>query len=285
VFCKIGEIDRDKDPLEPLDQGDVDLRRTSDLDDIDTAQRNRQFDTGTIENTGEENDNLIRWSSRRVKQPTPFANKVMVGLQCGRMIHTDPIWDALLPLNPLPKYQGVALEQDMTSSSFLTQPEINRMRELYYLDSFPFDEDWDPETEIEAIMRHRHVRYARRIPGKNTYRSDIAPVTTKGVRLLVKFFSGDRAWVPMKSARSDNPLPIIEYSMKNDLWKHSKLWKWTKLFDVESLEDLRGFLAKYENAPKYIFGVQIPTSIAHALRLDKLNGNNLWQEAIQNEMG
>jgi hypothetical protein len=53
VICEIGEIDRDKDPLDPMDQGDVDLRRISDLDDIDTAQGNRQFDTGTIENTGE----------------------------------------------------------------------------------------------------------------------------------------------------------------------------------------------------------------------------------------
>jgi hypothetical protein len=38
-----------------MDQGDVDLRRTSDLDDIDTAHGNRQFDTETIENTVEEN--------------------------------------------------------------------------------------------------------------------------------------------------------------------------------------------------------------------------------------
>jgi preprotein translocase subunit SecA len=54
---------------------------------------------------------------------------------------------------------------------------------------------------------------------------------------------------------------------------------------MDALEDLRkGFLAKYENTPKYKFGVQIPTSFAHALRLDKLNGNNLWQEAIHNEM-
>jgi hypothetical protein len=63
------------------------------------------------------------------------------------------------------------------------------------------------------------------------------------------------------------------------------MWEWTTEYNMDALEDLRkGFLAKYENAPKYKFGVQIPTSIAHALRFDKLNGNNLWQEAIQNEM-
>jgi hypothetical protein len=105
----------------------------------------------------------------------------------------------------------------VTPSSFLER----LMRDLYYLDSFHMD--WDPETEIEAIYRHRHVRYARRIPGKNTYRSDIAPVTPNGVRLLLKFLRGDRAWVPMDSARSDNLLPIIEYSMKHALWTHSKM--------------------------------------------------------------
>jgi hypothetical protein len=51
VFCEIGEIDRDKDILEPLDQGDVGFRRTYDLDDMDTEHGNRQFDTGTVENT------------------------------------------------------------------------------------------------------------------------------------------------------------------------------------------------------------------------------------------
>jgi hypothetical protein len=60
----------------------------------------------------------------------------------------------------------------------------------------------------------------------------------------------------MESARSDNPLPVIEYSMKHNLWKHSDKWKWTKEYDVEALEDLRkGFLAKYENTPKHKFGV------------------------------
>jgi hypothetical protein len=55
--------------------------------------------------------------------------------------------------------------------------------------------------------------------------------------------------------------------------------------DIEAVEDLRrGFIAKFENAPKYKFGVQIPSSISHALRLDRLNGNNLWQVAIDNEM-
>jgi Reverse transcriptase (RNA-dependent DNA polymerase) len=56
-------------------------------------------------------------------------------------------------------------------------------------------------------------------------------------------------------------------------------------WNSDVLEDLRNaFIAKYENTPKYKFGIQIPSSIKHALLLDKLNGNDLWREAIQTEM-
>ena len=32
------------------------------------------------------------------------------------------------------------------------------------------------------------------------------------------------------------------------------------------------------------FGVQIPTNSGHALHLDKINNNHLWEEAIKKEM-
>jgi hypothetical protein len=88
----------------------------------------------------------------------------------------------------------------------------------------------------------------------------------------------------MEVARVDNPTPLIEYAKLKGLTKH-EAWKWTLEYDPDTLEDLRqGFIAKFENTPKYKFGVQIPASIKHALTLDKLNGNNLWEEAIQKEM-
>ena len=35
---------------------------------------------------------------------------------------------------------------------------------------------------------------------------------------------------------------------------------------------------------KYQFGVQVPRSYKEALKLDKANGNTLWQDAIQKEL-
>jgi hypothetical protein len=35
---------------------------------------------------------------------------------------------------------------------------------------------------------------------------------------------------------------------------------------------------------QYMFGVEIPKSVKHALELDKANGNNLWRESINKEL-
>ena len=239
--------------------------------------------TGQAQNAGEEGDQTVRKSNRKSKPPSRFIQAVMIGLQMGKFLHTDPMWNVLKPLQDLPSTHGIVLEQDMTASSTLLRHGINKMRELYVADSFA--DDWEPDAEVEKILKHKHTNYVRRLPGKHTYHANVPPVTTAGVRVLAKFFSGAQRWVPMEAARGDNPIPLIEYSMKNDLWKKSDRWGWTKEFGIEETEDLRrAFIAKFENTPKYKFGVQIPTSIPHALRLDKLNGNSLWQEAIKKEM-
>jgi hypothetical protein len=137
------------------------------------------------------------------------------------------------------------------------------------------NEEWDPDNEIEKILRHRHTRYVRRPPGKDTYGPNALQVTTKKIRLLVRFFRGTKQWIPVEAARNDNPLPLVDYAVKMKLTKRPE-WEWVEEFDLEEFEDLRrAFISKFENTPKYKFGVQMPASISHALRLDKLNGNQL----------
>jgi len=35
---------------------------------------------------------------------------------------------------------------------------------------------------------------------------------------------------------------------------------------------------------KYKFGIEVPWSVTHALYLDHVNGNHLWQEAIKSKL-
>jgi len=40
-----------------------------------------------------------------------------------------------------------------------------------------------------------------------------------------------------------------------------------------------------EKNNRYKFGIEIPRNVAHALELDRKNGNNLWRDAISAEIG
>jgi hypothetical protein len=51
---------------------------------------------------------------------------------------------------------------------------------------------------------------------------------------------------------------------------------------VENL--CKAFATKAELVPKFKFGVEVPKNTRRALELDKINGDNLWREAIQKEM-
>jgi hypothetical protein len=207
--------------------------------------------TDEVSDENPSDDMHLRRSHRQSKPPSRFCNMVTIGIQIGRMFSTDQTWDNLQPLKHLPEVVRIPLEQDMTSSSYLSHPEINKLKELYYLDSF--DSDWDPCTEIEVVLRHRHTHYGRRSPGKHSYKLGTPIISKKDVRLEVQFFSGDKCWIPIEAARSDNPLPVIEYAKKKGLGKRPK-WKWTMEFDIDSLHDLRkAFISKYENTPKYKF--------------------------------
>jgi hypothetical protein len=46
------------------------------------------------------------------------------------------------------------------------------------------------------------------------------------------FFSGDKCWIPMEAARSENPIPVIDYAKVMKITKHPE-WKWTMEFDMD----------------------------------------------------
>ena len=49
-------------------------------------------------------------------------------------------------------------------------------------------------------------------------------------------------------------------------------------------QNFQAFVTKCHQAQKCKFGTLTPNSPGHALWLDKINGNNLWQEVITKEL-
>jgi hypothetical protein len=128
----------------------------------------------------------------------------MIGIQAARFFNNDMSWDILTPLQPLPEIPVASLEQDVSGPRFLSRQEARKLKDLCYMDRL--NEEWDPNTEIEQILRYRHRKYRRRTPGTGNYGPFAAYVTTRRIRSFVKFFNGVKQWIPMEAARNDNPI-------------------------------------------------------------------------------
>jgi hypothetical protein len=131
---------------------------------------------------------------------------VTIGIQIGLMLSTDRAWDNLHPLKLLPYVMPIPLEQDMTSSRL---GSINCAKRI----------TWTVSTlsgtrtqRFITVLQYRHTNYARRSCGKYSYQLGTPIITKKGVTLQVKFFSSEKGWIPMKSARIANAVPVIEYA-------------------------------------------------------------------------
>ena len=94
----------------------------------------------------------------------------------------------------------------------------------------------------------------------------------------------DPSWIDAYALQLQCPYLITNYARRRHLTKH-KHFAWVQYIDP----DQETYFAKIFNVsrkegPKYKFGQLVPRSVAHALHIDKLNGNNEWRDAILTEL-
>jgi hypothetical protein len=182
-------------------------------------------------------------------------------------------------LKPPGHLRNVPLDQDIPESPFFTETEATCWRNIQLLDRFKESED--PNWKITKIIKHKAKRWSRRLPG--TYNPH-QTVHDKVIQVLAEFYDGTQQWIPALTLKRTNPIPLIQYVQANK-YEDRPYFQWLHLVKPDRLETLtKAFNAKLNALPRYKFGIQLPTNAKHALLLDRLNGNNLWAEAIAAEM-
>ena len=101
-------------------------------------------------------------------------------------------------------------------------------------------------------------------------------------------------WEKLATIKRDDPLMTAEYIYENKL--QEKIWqlKWARrlIFKVKSTQkkiqeniDIQNRQSKrMKKEHDIMFGVKIPNNIDECFEFDKINGNNLWIEAIRKEL-
>jgi len=103
----------------------------------------------------------------------------------------------------------------------------------------------------------------------------------------VEWENGAITHEPLSNIIADDPVTVAIYAKDNDLldtpgWKRLKRIanRSKKLKRMANQAKLRS----YNTAPRYQYGFEVPRDYDHAVRLDRQNGNTMWQDAIALEM-
>jgi hypothetical protein len=145
------------------------------------------------------------------------------------------------------------------------------------------------ESEAEAMDDGTILWKFRRITGHVDGVSPKQKESWKGdsTNVLVEWENGEISAEPLKQFSEDQPVVCAIYARDNNLLNLPGWCKLKKLADREK-KFLRmvkqAKLQSYSSAPKYKYGYEIPRNHAHALEIDKRNGNTLWEDSAKLEL-
>ena len=113
-------------------------------------------------------------------------------------------------------------------------------------------------------------------------------ITKDGVMLKCTFKGQqqDTQWVHMSALTLQDPIPILKYIQRNHLHNQREFKSLTKFCMSNASSRLaKIYKAKTQPGQKKIkFGIEVPLGVKHAMKLDMLNGNTLWLDAIKKEL-
>ena len=180
------------------------------------------------------------------------------------------------------------LETDINSShDGLDHDTLLRKMHLQYLDIFE-DAKSGFEFQPTEVIAHKNSVTPRKILSTTSTANPVRITKDKHLRVKTCWKNGEVSWVSADALREQHPWALANYAVQNNLLKHPR-FEWTKAYisqqkKMEELKRVHAMAAKGQQIPLYKFGAQVPMNVSHALYLDKLNNNNLWQEAMDKEI-
>ena len=139
----------------------------------------------------------------------------------------------------------------------------------------------DPEgyhtNVLEAILDHKRDgtavpmsgKYFKTKQGRQTQRK-----TTVGWALQIKWKNGSKQWVRLKDLKESNPVDVAEYATARGI-QEEPAFSWWVPYTLSKRDMIVSAVSSRVRKCSHKYGIDIPTSIAHAKSIDMKNGNNL----------
>ena len=149
------------------------------------------------------------------------------------------------------------------------------------------DSDGHAHFTLEAIVDH-HVDYDVAVRKEDKYittKSNQKRLrhTTAGWKLLCRWKNGEEQWVPLKVLKEANPVECAEYAVARNI-SDEAAFAWWVPYTLRKRDTIIAAVKARVKDATHKYGIEVPTSLEHAKKIDEANGNTLWQDAIGKEM-
>jgi hypothetical protein len=108
-------------------------------------------------------------------------------------------------------------------------------------------------------------------------------ITTRGWELQVEWRDGSTTWVPLSELKESNPIQVAEYAVANKIAEEPAFAWWVRNVLRKRDRIIKKVKARYW-AKTHKFGIELPKTVAEALKIDERTGTDFWRKAIELEM-
>ena len=107
--------------------------------------------------------------------------------------------------------------------------------------------------------------------------------TTQGWEFRVAWKDGTESWVRLATLKDSYPVEVAEFAKARGIDSEPAFAWWVPNTIRRRNAILSAVKARFRKKT-HKYGIEIPTSVEHARKLDEENGNTLWMDALNKEM-
>ncbi|KAI2510101.1 Reverse transcriptase (RNA-dependent DNA polymerase) [Fragilaria crotonensis] len=107
--------------------------------------------------------------------------------------------------------------------------------------------------------------------------------TTKGWHLCVEWKDGTTSWERLADLKESNPIEVAEFAVTHGI-DGEAAFAWWVPYTLKRRDRIVAAVNKRYHKRTHKFGIEVPKTYEDCVRIDRENGNTLWQDAVRKEM-
>ena len=107
--------------------------------------------------------------------------------------------------------------------------------------------------------------------------------TTAGWKLFVKWRDQSESWVKLSVLKESQPMETAEFAKSRGIDDKSAFTWWAP-HTLKKRNAIISAMKMRLRKTTHKYGIEIPTSVDHAMEIDRKNGNTMWKDALALEM-